>query len=399
VQISGSVRIALVYDCLYPATVGGAERWLRAVAEVLADEHQVTYVTRRQWRHGVRPIAGVKCVAVAPGWPIYSRDGRRRALPPLLFGIGTFLHFLFRRNRYDIVHCLSYPFFSLLAVRVALAGSRTRVICEWLECLTHEYWRTHGGLAGRAGPPLQRLCLRLTPEALVFSDHTARRMREEGFGGPLHKLGGLAPPAAPGDSWQPGGSGPPLVVYAGRHVPDKRVMVLPEAIAVARREVADITAILVGDGPQREAVLRRIDELDLGDTVSAPGFIDEEEVETLFRRAACVVAPSLRDGYGMAVAEAAARGAPVVVCPSPDNAAVDRVVEGVNGTVAASPAPEDIGEAIVRVVEAGPPLRESVTRWFAAHSDEFVMTYTIERLCSLYSAERARAGAASSRGT
>ena len=93
------MRIALVYDCLYPASVGGAERWLRALGEVLAEEHEVSYVTRRQWRRGARPIAGVKCVAVAPGSPIYSRDGRRRALPPVLFGIGTFMHFLRRRHR------------------------------------------------------------------------------------------------------------------------------------------------------------------------------------------------------------------------------------------------------------------------------------------------------------
>jgi glycosyltransferase involved in cell wall biosynthesis len=396
VRISGPVRIALVYDCLYPATVGGAERWLRAVAEVLADEHQVAYVTRRQWRRRERPIAGVKCVAVAPGWPIYSREGRRRAIPPVMFGIGTFMHFLFRRQKYDIVHCLSYPFFSLLAVRVALAGSGTRVMCEWLECLTDGYWRSLGGLAGRAGPPLQRLCLRLTREALVFSDHTARRMREEGFDGPLYKLGGLAPRLATADL-SAGSSRVPLVVFAGRHVPDKRVMVLPEAIAVARRQVADLTAVIVGDGPQRADVLRRIDELELGDAVSAPGFVPEGEVESLFRRAACVVAPSLRDGYGMAVAEAAAFGAPVVVCPSPDNAAVDRVVEGVNGTVAASPDPKDIGEAIVRAVQQGPQLRERVRQWFSSHSDEFVMTNTIERLCSLYSEDRAGVGAASSR--
>jgi hypothetical protein len=30
------VRICLVYDCLYPHTVGGAERWYRDLAERLA---------------------------------------------------------------------------------------------------------------------------------------------------------------------------------------------------------------------------------------------------------------------------------------------------------------------------------------------------------------------------
>ncbi len=43
----------LVYDCLFPYTVGGAERWYRDLAERLcADGHEVTYLTLRQWPRG-----------------------------------------------------------------------------------------------------------------------------------------------------------------------------------------------------------------------------------------------------------------------------------------------------------------------------------------------------------
>ena len=44
------MRICVVYDCLYPYTVGGAERWCRNLSRQLAEEgHQVTYLTMRQW--------------------------------------------------------------------------------------------------------------------------------------------------------------------------------------------------------------------------------------------------------------------------------------------------------------------------------------------------------------
>ena len=33
-----AMRICLVYDCLFPYTVGGAERWYRNLAERLAAE-------------------------------------------------------------------------------------------------------------------------------------------------------------------------------------------------------------------------------------------------------------------------------------------------------------------------------------------------------------------------
>src|SRR5919109_1343829 len=113
------MRIALVYDCLYPHTVGGAERWLRELALALAAEHEVTYVTRRQWGPDEDPIPGIRCRGVAPGSRLYTAAGRRRLVPALRFGAGCFLHFVRNRRRYDIVHCLSYPYVPLVAARAA----------------------------------------------------------------------------------------------------------------------------------------------------------------------------------------------------------------------------------------------------------------------------------------
>src|SRR6516162_3736471 len=98
------MRICLVYDCLFPHTVGGAERWYRNLAERLADEgHEVTYLTLRQWERGEKP----------------QIDGRRRILPPLVFGLGVLAHLLRRGRRYDVVHTASFPYFSLLSAAAA----------------------------------------------------------------------------------------------------------------------------------------------------------------------------------------------------------------------------------------------------------------------------------------
>src|SRR4029453_12703570 len=88
------MRICLIYDCLYPYTVGGAERWYRNLAaEFVAAGHEVTYLTRRQWPAGQSPdVPGVRVVAVSPGGPLYTDDGRRRIGPPLRFGLGGLGH-------------------------------------------------------------------------------------------------------------------------------------------------------------------------------------------------------------------------------------------------------------------------------------------------------------------
>lgn len=381
------MRIAIVYDCLYPNTIGGAERWLRALAEDLAADHEVTYVTRRQWPRGEEPsLPGVRCVAVSPGGPLYVPSGRRRLLPPLLFGVGVFLHFARRRGAYDIVHCLSYPFTSLVAVRLALAGRReTKVFCEWLEWLTPEYWRSYGGrIGGGLGRLVQRLCLRLSPEAFAFSDLVESRLRAAGLRGELHRLTGLWSGERLDGARGAAADGAPLVLFAGRHVPDKRVTVLPDAVALARRAQPALHAVIVGDGPERQHVLERVHDLGLDGVVETPGFIERETLESLFRRAACVVSPSVRDGHGMVVPEAAAAGVPVVVSRSPDSAATELVEEGVNGAVAAGSSPQDVADAILRVVGGGEALRRRTAEWFERNAGELSMASSIERVRRVY---------------
>jgi Glycosyltransferase Family 4 len=109
---ASGMRICLVYDCLYPHTVGGAERWYRDLAERLADEgHDVTYLTLRQWDRGKRAEidARVRVVIAGPRMALYTDSGRRRILPPLAFGLGVFAHLLRNGRRYDVVHTCAFP--------------------------------------------------------------------------------------------------------------------------------------------------------------------------------------------------------------------------------------------------------------------------------------------------
>jgi glycosyltransferase involved in cell wall biosynthesis len=390
------MRLAIVYDCLYPNTVGGAERWLRVLAEELGREHEVTYVTRRQWAVGEEPeIPGVECVSVSPPGPLYTEQGRRRLRPPVEFAVGVFWHFLRHRGHYDVVHCVSYPYLPLIALRLALAGSTgTRVFCEWLECLTPQYWHAYAGrFGGLLGRVVQATALRLSPSAFCFSDLVESRLRESSFRGELHRLTGLyldngmngASPIPPPEE--------PLVLFAGRHVPDKRVAVLPEAIAEARRSDPRLRGVIVGDGPERGRVLERIDRLGLQGVVEAPGFIERDELVRLLGRATCLVSPSIRDGHGMMAVEAAAAGLPVVVCRNPENAATEHIAEGVNGVVASSSSPRDIADGLLRVVADAEALRMSTREWYAENADRLSMSDSIERVRQVYGAEARRIAA------
>jgi glycosyltransferase involved in cell wall biosynthesis len=375
------VRICLVYDCLFPHTVGGAERWYANVARRLADEgHEVTYLTLRQW-DGDPGLDGVHVVAVGPGLELYT-GGRRRILPPLVFGLGVFLHLLLRGGRYDVVHTASFPYFSLLAAAVVRPLRRFRLVVDWHEVWTRDYWREYlGGTAGRVGWLVQALCLRAPQRAFCFSRLHAQRLRTERVNGEVAILEGeydgpLEPPEPR--------AAEPVVVFAGRHIPEKRAPDLIPAIARAREEVPELRCVVYGDGPDRDEVLRRVAEAGLGNAIDVPGFVAPERIEASLRTALCLVLPSRREGYGLVVVEAAAAATPSVVVQGPDNAATELVEEGVNGYVARSGAPEDLAEAILAVHRAGFPLRESTADWFARNAERLSLRRSLEAVADAY---------------
>jgi glycosyltransferase involved in cell wall biosynthesis len=373
------VRVCIVYDCLYPFTIGGAERWYRNLAERLASSgHEVTFLTRRQWGRGEDPaIPGVRVIAVSPRMELYA-SGRRRILPPVLFGLGVIRHLLRRGRHYDIVHTASFPYFSLLAAGAARRRGGFRLLVDWHEVWTHEYWREYlGRLGGRFGWQLQRACLRVPQRAFCFSRLHETRLRQLGLRGKLTRLEGqYAGPRAPDKPSRH----QPVVVFAGRHIPEKRV----PAIVAALARLPDVRAEIYGDGPERAQVLEAISRDRLEDRVRAPGFVAESVLDRALATALCFALPSEREGYGLVVVESSARGVPSVVVDDPDNAATELVEDGVNGVVARSASADDLACAISRVRDGGEELRASTLDWFRRNEERLSLESSLQAVLREY---------------
>ena len=386
------MRICLVYDCLFPYTVGGAERWYRNLAERLAAEgHEVTFLTRRQWDRGEHvDVPGVRVVALEPRMSLYTDDGRRRIDQALVFGAGCVAHFATHGGRYDVVHTASFPYFSLLAAALVRPLRRYGLVVDWHEVWTLDYWREYlGRTGGRIGWLVQRLCARVPQRAFCFSRLHARRLRSEGLRGQVSVLEGEyaglleARPATEPPR--------PVAVFAGRHIAEKRVPAIIPALARARESVPELRAEILGDGPDRAKVVGAVEVAGLQHAVDVPGFVAAERVDDALAHAEMMVLPSRREGYGMVVVEAAARGTPSVVVAAPDNAATELIEEGVNGVIAPSAAPQDLADAMVRVHEAGPALRATTAEWFARNAERLSMTASLDRVAAEYvSADRRR---------
>jgi glycosyltransferase involved in cell wall biosynthesis len=89
---------------------------------------------------------------------------------------------------------------------------------------------------------------------------------------------------------------PPLVLYAGRLSPEKNIDVILEA-------TEGLPRIIAGDGPLRALVPKAL------------GYVSQQELSRLYKRAAVVVLASSREGLPNVVLEAMAHGKTVVATP------------------------------------------------------------------------------------
>ena len=107
-------------------------------------------------------------------------------------------------------------------------------------------------------------------------------------------------------------TGKRVVLVVARLVPIKNVRLVVEAVAMVRARVPDTRLVIVGDGPEREALRARAVELDFADSVTFAGSVPQRDTPGFYRAADVFALPSDFDNSPNAVLEAMACGLPVV---------------------------------------------------------------------------------------
>jgi glycosyltransferase involved in cell wall biosynthesis len=151
---------------------------------------------------------------------------------------GVLAHLARHGRSYDVVHTASFPYFSLLAAGALRRLGGYDLVVDWHEVWSRDYWRSYlGPIGGRVGELVQRLCVGLPQRAFCFSRLHRDRLRASGLRGEVEVLegeyaGDLTPPLPrPAD---------PVVVFAGRHIPEKRAPALVPALRRAREQLPDL---------------------------------------------------------------------------------------------------------------------------------------------------------------
>jgi glycosyltransferase involved in cell wall biosynthesis len=305
------MRIALVYDAIYPWSVGGGEFHVHELARHLAARGHDVHVVGMQWWDGpsTRREHGVTFHGLAKTRGLYSDGAKRRYFPPIKFAVACVP--FFTRERFDIVDCCAMPYFPALAIAPVLRARRTPLVLTWFE-VWGPYWRTYLGQIGRIGQAIEWVTAKVGLIHLAHSPLTAERLARLNPLADVH----YAPSGVevPHVELLPE---PGRIGWFGRAVAHKNLPLLLNALALLHDVAWRLSVISSGPALDDWKVLA--EKLGLSERIEWIGFLAERK--DLYRelaRCEIVVQTSLREGQGKAALEAVLLGVPLICVRHPD---------------------------------------------------------------------------------
>ncbi|MDO6506845.1 glycosyltransferase [Colwellia sp. 4_MG-2023] len=101
-------------------------------------------------------------------------------------------------------------------------------------------------------------------------------------------------------------------VFVGSLITTKGVNELLSAIIICKQTCPDITLDILGEGPMKSALIDKINEHNLNDTIKLYGSVPLPRVADFIRNASVLVLPSYREGVPNVLLESFACGTPVI---------------------------------------------------------------------------------------
>lgn len=316
------MRIAYIYDAVYPWVKGGAEKRIYELSSRLAGRgHEVHWYGIRWW--GEEPVLirnGVHLHGICPPMALY-KDGRRSIHEAICFAESVLLRL---RESYDIIDCQEFPYLPCFSAKIRSIFGSGELIITWLE-VWRDYWSSYLGFPGHAGALIERLTSKIASRNIAISNRTKSDLLGLGLSDVEVVPGGIDFPRISNVIRSEKISD---IVYAGRLIDHKNIDMLIRAMVLVKRDVPDIKALIIGEGPQRASIIDLARASGLERNVDFMGFLEYDEMISLIKSSRVFVLPSTREGFGIAALEANACGLPVVTVRHPRNAACDLISEG-----------------------------------------------------------------------
>ncbi|WP_048190625.1 glycosyltransferase family 4 protein [Methanobacterium sp. SMA-27] len=373
------MKIAFIYDAVYPWVKGGAEKRVYELAIKLAQRgNEVHWYSIGWWwpENGKKDMVmdGIHLHGVSNPIDLYSND-RRSIKEALLFALKLFTPIM--KEKFDVVDCQGFPFFSCFTAKIHSMTGKSRLIITLHE-VWGDYWYEYLGKLGIFGKLIERTMLGLTDNLITVSYKTQKDLREIKKsersivipnGIDFNHIQSIKPSDEISD-----------IIFAGRLIKEKNVDILIKSIQIVKQKSPNVRCMIVGDGPERSKLEELSFNLKIQENIEFMGFTENyDDLIGYMKSSSVFVLPSIREGFGIVVIEANACGLPVVVVNHKMNAAVDLVQDGING-FRADASPEDIADKIIKSIEN----KEKMESKCIDNSEEYDWNKIVDALEKVY---------------
>ncbi|MEZ0053346.1 glycosyltransferase involved in cell wall biosynthesis [Mycobacterium sp. MAA66] len=355
---------------------GGSETYLQRIGAVLASSGVAVTLRTARYRGSVRRevVDGVQISRGGGRHSVYIWAGLAMVLARM--GLGPL-----RGARPDVVidSQNGIPFLARLAY-----GRRSMILVHHCH---RDQWPVAGRLMSRFGWFVEsRLSPRLHRhnQYVTVSLPSARDLVDLGVEASRIAVVRNGVDAAPTGSLALERSAGPRVVVLSRLVPHKQIEDVLDAVAGLLPSMPDLRLDVVGGGWWSDRLVAHADQLGIGSAVTFHGHVSESVKHELLQQAWVHALPSRKEGWALAVIEAAQHGVPTVGYRS-SGGLTDSVVDGVTGLLV------DDHRGLVAALQmllTDPVLREQLGVKAQLRSAEFSWPQSASAMLSVASAVR-----------
>ena len=324
------MKIALIYDAIYPYIKGGGEkRYFETGKGLTAKGHEVHFYGMKFWE-GKKVIKrdGMYYHGICRPRSLYSKNGKRSIKEAVYFGVQC-LQLI--KEDFDVIDCCNFPYFSMFSCKLVTIIKRKQLFSTWHEVWGKDYWYDYIGWKGLVGYIIEKLASLMPSKIISVSGLTTKMLKEKlkskkaiytiPNGIKIELINSV--PIAENKS---------DIIFAGRLALHKNIDILIKTVKLVKKEKDDVKAFIIGDGPEKEKLEELSKKLNLRDNIKFFGFLeDHNKMYSLVKSSKVFILPSVREGFGMVVIEANACGIPVITINHKDNAARELIMEGENG--------------------------------------------------------------------
>lgn len=372
------MKIAYIYDVIYPYVKGGAEKRFWELAKRLSSKgHQVHIFGMKSWQGQASLIKdGVYIHGICKHRQLYLKTGLRSIRQVLHFTMHIFPSLW--KEKFDLIDCNAFPYLPFFPVKLLSSFKKIPLVVTYQE-IWGNYWYAYlGKLKGLIAKLIERAVIELSDNLIVYSfnikkelirrsaDEKNKNMNVIPNGIDLEMIERI-PPSQQGSD----------LIFAGRLIKEKNVAVLIESVSSVKKSLSNIRCIIVGGGPEKQSLIALSDRLGLRDNIIFKDFLENEEVISLMKASKVFVFPSRREGFGIAVLEAMASGLAVITVNHPMNSASELIRDGKNGFICKLDK-KDIAHNILKVL-TDDNLRNNLSKF----ARDYVKEYDWARITEL----------------